>query len=127
MTTITSFNDVLAKMTPETKPQQAPLFRALTKVLEVRHPSGKANFTSREWFEMHTGKRVDTAQLQHVGGFWGPLARLVNTDRKTYVLLEGSRRDYSDMKAIYADRDTLWVSLHSGREVIGAAVYTLTD
>lgn len=122
---ITSFSDVLVRM-DASNPNHAPLHRALSR-LNGKH-DGQRLYSVREWFEANTGKRVDTAQWQPVGGFWGPLQRTVNTDRKTYVTLDGSRRDYKDMRLIYADDTTMWAELYYGKDrASGWVVYTLTD
>ena len=88
----------------------------MREALTTLTPSGALKvFTAREWFEMHAGGTVDTVQWTPNGGMWIPTARTVNTDRKTYVTLNDSRRDYSDLRVFHSREGVLWCELpHKG-------------
>ena len=76
----------------------------LTHALEQPHGG-----TLKEWFSRHDGRAVDTLQAtlqSDADGFrnlWAPGHRVVDAHtRKTYVTLDGSRRDYADVTTLTA-------------------------
>ena len=82
-------------------------------------------FTAREWFEMHSGRIVDTVQWTPNSGMWVPTGRTVNTDRRTYVTLDGSRRDYSNLRVFHAREGVLWCELPFKGQASGWVLYTV--
>lgn len=64
----------------------------------------------KRWMTDRHGKIVTTVQTdKRTGSDWAPGARTVDASRATYVLLDGSRRDYKGMKTVYMDETTLTV------------------
>lgn len=72
--------------------------------LDNPRPSG----TMRDWFYGKGGLGVTTVQVNGMG-VWAPTGRTVSTKAKTYVTLDGSRRDYAGLKVIHADERVLIV------------------
>lgn len=76
----------------------------IVKGLDDPDPSG----TMRDWFYGKGGLGVTTLQVNGLGA-WAPTGRTVSTKAKTYVTLDGSRRDYAGLKVIHADERVLIV------------------
>lgn len=61
--------------------------------------------------QQHHGKRVYTQQRNVItGDLWEPGPRAVDATRATYVMLNGSRRDYQGMKIVEKTEDQLIVA-----------------
>lgn len=119
-----TFQDILTKL-DASHPDHAPLHRALTRIAEVGHPGYLPKSVARQFFEDNTGRKVDTAQIMPNGGVWCPIYRTVDASRKTYVQLDGSRRDYSDLTPIYCHDGILWCAVKTAHGTPGAVVYVV--
>ena len=70
--------------------------------LDNPRPSG----TMRDWFYGKGGLGITTVQVNGMG-VWAPTGRTASTNAKTYVTLDGSRRDYGVLKVINDDERVL--------------------
>lgn len=68
--------------------------------------------TFKRWMQEHHGATVETVQLDTKRGTtWEPGPRVIDAEtRASYVLLDGSRRDYAGMKVERSTDDSIVVS-----------------
>lgn len=86
-----------------TDDQTAPYWRMLSDL--PTRPRG----TMAAWFKARNGGAVDTLQVKRSGAPWLPGPRKVDASRASFVLLDGSRRDYAGTRVLGADDTTLVV------------------
>lgn len=78
----------------------------------VTHLPARPRGTVRKWFEAHDGDTVWTLQAQVapqgvLSNVWLPGPRTVDASHATFVLLDGSKRDYSGFRVVAADDEVL--------------------
>jgi hypothetical protein len=82
---------------PAAHPAHAERLGAILAASSGSAPVG----TLRDWMRAHDGAQVLTLQVGTDGrGAWAPGPRTVDASRASFVMLDGSRRDYAGCRVI---------------------------